>query len=128
MSWGKVDDRLHSHPKWRRASKGARALWATALSWCSDQANGGHIPSDMLGFLDGTRAEADCLVRVGLWVVDDGGWAFHQWDERNPDASSARAAQDAKKEGGRLGAHTRWHAKKGLVVPDCEWCQGKRRA
>lgn len=124
MAWGKVDDHLHSHVKWRRATKGARALWATALSWCSDQGNGGHVPRDMLGYLDGTRAEAKSLVDVGLWEVDDDGWRFHQWDERNPDAASSEAKKVAESAGGREGNHVRWHVKRGLVSPECEWCIG----
>ena len=37
MSWFKVDDRLHAHPKWLALPKGARALWITAGSWSSAQ-------------------------------------------------------------------------------------------
>lgn len=125
MSWGKVDDRLHSHPKWRRASKGARALWTTALSWCSEQANGGEVPRDMLRMLDGTPSEAKSLVSVGLWVETSTGFAFHQWEERNPDAASAHAITEAKKTGGQLGGHTRWHVKRGIKVPGCDWCEGR---
>mgnify|MGYP003608312717 CR=1 FL=1 len=123
MGWGAVDDGLHSHVKWRRASKGARSLWTTALSWCSDQGNGGHVPADMLAYLDGTRADARSLVSVGLWVADGADWRFHQWDERNPDAASVSAAKTAKSKGGKEGAHVRWHTRRGVVAPDCEWCQ-----
>lgn len=124
MAWGAVDDGLHSHVKWRRASKGSRALWATALSWCSQQGNGGEVPEDMLGYLDGTPIEAHGLVRVGLWDETPGGWRFHQWEERNPDAASASALKRSKAEGGKEGAHIRWHVRRGVIAPDCEWCQG----
>ncbi|MGW9541953.1 hypothetical protein ACWHA6_36320 [Streptomyces anthocyanicus] len=122
MAWGKVDDRLHSHIKWRRSSKGARALWTTALSWCSEHPSDGVIPTDMLGYLDGTRSEAQTLVNVGLWDQVEGGWRFHEWEERNPDGDSARAAVDAKRSGAKRGNHERWHVKRGLTVDDCEWC------
>lgn len=122
MAWGKVDDRLHSHPKWRRASKGARALWTTALSWCSSFPSDGIVPTHMLAALDGTPAEAKSLVDAGLWVKRDDGWAFHEWSERNPDASSVIAKKAAMSEGSGRGLHTRWHVKRNLRVPDCEWC------
>lgn len=122
VSWGKVDDGLHSHVKWRRASKGARALWTTALSWCSDQGNGGHVPRDLLGYLDGTPAEARSLVAVGLWVATDDGWDFHQWEERNPDAVSQQALVAEQKAGGKFGSHQRWHVKRHIKVPGCQFC------
>lgn len=123
MAWGAVDDGLHSHVKWRRATKGARALWTTALSWCSAQGNGGHVPADMLAYLDGTKAEAQNLVSVGLWVTVGDGWQFHQWEERNPDAESVTARKAAKSTGGKEGAHIRWHVNRGVIAPACEWCQ-----
>jgi len=123
MAWGKVDDRLHSHPKWRRASKGARALWTTALSWCSSFPSDGIVPAHMLAALDGTTAEAKSLVEAGLWVERNDGWAFHEWSERNPDASSLIAKKAAMSEGGAHGLHTRWHVKRNLYVPGCEWCK-----
>lgn len=122
MPWGKVDDKLHSHIKWRRASKGARALWTTALSWCSDQPTGGKVPRDLLGYLDGTPAEAKSLVSVGLWDITEDGWRFHDWDERNPDAETVKASRTAKSEGGMQGNHTRWHVKRGIKVPACPLC------
>ncbi|MFC8732158.1 hypothetical protein ACFT5B_06850 [Luteimicrobium sp. NPDC057192] len=123
MAWGKIDDKLHSHVKWRRASKGARALWATALSWCCEHPTDGFVPADMLRALDGTKGEAERLVEVGLWEKADGGYRFHQWSERNPDSASTKAKQAAESEAGSFGNHRRWHVKRRFVVPDCEWCQ-----
>ena len=128
MAWGKVDDKLHSHVKWRRASKGARALWTTALSWCSDHPSDGNVPRDVLGMLDGTKKEADDLVRVGLWVTTGDGYRFHEWGERNPDAASSKEARKGKSAGGKRGNHTRWHEARGVKVPDCEWCASDDRS
>ena len=122
MSWGKVDDRLHSHPKWRRASKGGRALWVTALSWCSSFPSDGVVPRHMLAVLDGTTAEARSLVDAGLWVALGDGWQFLQWEERNPDAVSQKVLAADQKAGGRFGSHQRWHVRRNLKVPECEFC------
>lgn len=122
MTWGKVDDKLHSSVKWRRASRTARGLWTTALSWCSDQENGGQVPTDMLRVLDGTKADALSLVRVGLWETTDDGYVFHDWDDHNPDTATVKASRAAKSKGGKEGNHVRWHVKKGLVVEGCEFC------
>ncbi|MGW8565684.1 hypothetical protein [Isoptericola sp. NPDC055881] len=123
MVWGKIDDKLHGSVKWRRATKGARSLWTTALSWCSDQENDGRVPADLLGYLDGTKAEAACLVKVGLWEVVDAGWQFHDWEHYNPDGASQKAKRAAESDGGREGNHVRWHVRRKLFVPDCEFCQ-----
>ena len=128
MAWGKIDDKLHSHVKWRRASKGARALWTTALSWCCSHPSDGFVPGDMLRTLDGTKKEADDLVRVGLWIREDDGYRFHEWSERNPDATSIKARRDAESQAGTLGNHRRWHAKRGVKVAGCEHCASGTRS
>jgi len=122
MAWGKVDDKLHASVKWRRASKGGRALWTTALSWCSDQENDGRVPMDMLRILDGTPADARSLVHAGLWDATEDGWIFHDWTDYNPDSASVKAKRDAESQGGKRGNHTRWHVAQGVTVPDCEFC------
>jgi hypothetical protein len=76
----------------------------------------------MLRLLDGTPAEAKCLVSVGLWDLDGDGWAFHDWTDYNPDAASQKAKRDAESKGGTFGNHLRWHVKRKVIVPDCEWC------
>lgn len=128
MTWGKVDDKLHSSVKWRRATRTARGLWTTALSWCSDQENGGHVPGDMLRHLDGTKADAASLVRVGLWETTEDGYVFHDWDDHNPDGATVKAARAKKSKGGKEGNHVRWHVKKGLKVGGCEFCESDNRS
>ena len=122
MAWGKVDDKLHSSVKWRSASKPARALWSTGLSWCMDQLTDGFVPRDMLPVLDGTRAEAASLVRAGLWEEVDGGYLYHDWLDYQPSreqvlaerAAAAerqrRAREKAKETRASRGSHAVTHA------------------
>jgi hypothetical protein len=98
MAWGKVDDKLHSSPKWRACTKGGRALWVTALSWSMDQLTDGRIPAHMLAALDGTVRDAEGLVRVGLWDEADDGWCFHDWTDYQPSREHVLAERDAAKE------------------------------
>lgn len=98
MTWGKVDDKLHSAVKWRATSKPARALWTTCLSWCMDQLTDGFVPDAMLSVLDGTRVEADNLIRTGLWERVDGGYLFHDWLEYQPSRASVLADRKAAAE------------------------------
>lgn len=88
MAWGKVDDKLHSSPKWRTASKGGRALWVTGLSWCMDQETDGFVPKAIVSALDGSTADVKSLVAAGLWVAVDGGYEFHNWAKYQPSKAS----------------------------------------
>lgn len=125
-SWFKVDDKLHSHPKWLDLSKSARALWVTAGSWAADQCTDGLVPRHLLARLDGKVSDAADLVRVGLWEVCDGGWIFHDWATYQPDAASEMVRKDAGRkamsDAGGMGNHLRWHEARNLIVPTCSHC------
>jgi hypothetical protein len=122
MTWGKIDDKLWGHQKWMATPAPARGLWITALSWCMDQGTDGHVPRHVLPFLGSTPRHANALVTSGLWETADGGWQFHDWLAYQPDAASVRAKRQAESEGGKRGAHTQWHVKKNIRVPDCPFC------
>lgn len=102
MPWFKVDDGLHSHPKWIAASPHARALWVTAGSWCAAHLTDGHVPKHMLTLFGARPKDAAELVRLGLWVEADddpeGGWRFHDWGEYQPSAASVMAERAAARE------------------------------
>lgn len=67
MTWFRVDDKLHSHPKWLPLSMEARGLWATAGPWSADQLTDGQVPMYAVRHLGGTPEMAAELVSVGLW-------------------------------------------------------------
>lgn len=123
MTWGKVDDQLYSSPKWLAAPPRSRGLWVTAMSWSLSQLTDGHVPMQALPLLGARKPDAEALVKAGLWEHADGGYQFHDWAEYQPDAASIRAKRSAESAGGREGNHNRWHVKRGIVVPDCEFCR-----
>lgn len=98
MTWFKVDDKLHGHPKWWALSPNAKALWTTAGSWSSSYKTDGIVLDGQVPILApqvgltprATRTAAAELVGAGMWAVVDGGWAFHNWTDFNP----LRAQQD----------------------------------
>lgn len=112
--WGKVYGSLHSSVKWRRATKGARALWTSAFSWSIAQGTDGLIPSDVLRVLDGTKAEAAKLVEVGLWEPVEGGWMFHDWLGHNHSDVQIQETRAATRE--RVQKHRQ--SKRNDVTPD----------
>ncbi|MFC1420796.1 hypothetical protein [Streptacidiphilus cavernicola] len=66
MSWFKVDDSAHSHPKMRRAGKAAVGLWVMCGSYASAYLTDGVIPGETAN-REGSPQQIAKLVRVGLW-------------------------------------------------------------
>jgi hypothetical protein len=98
MPWFKMDDRLHSHPKWLTCSMGARGLWATAGSWCAGNSHDGVVPRMALRLLGGTRRQVAELVDAGLWEPHPDGWAFHDWAHYQPTTEQVEADRAAARE------------------------------
>lgn len=124
--WMRVDDKLHSHRKTRKATKvpgkrrdaAAMGLWVLAGSWCADNGQDGWAPADVLeGFDDEWESLAARLIAAGLWTPEDRdgelGYRFNDWAGWNPTGPAER---------GSYGSHVRWHVNKGVVAPDCEHC------
>lgn len=99
MSWYKVDDRVPSHPKFKKI-RGAQkrlaavGLWTFAGAWSAQFETDGEVPSYILEDLGDTEGElTGALVEVGLWDATEDGIAFHDWAEYQP----TRAAKDEKR-------------------------------
>lgn len=107
MTWFRVDDQLHSHPKAMRAGPEALGLWLLAGSWSSAQLTDGWVPDYVALRLAGTAAEdyAARLVAAGLWVegerspehganVAERGWWFHEWTDHQPSRADVQADRE----------------------------------
>jgi hypothetical protein len=91
MTWFKVDDGFHSHPKVLAAGNEAAGLWVRCCSWSSQHLTQGVIPSEIVA-LYGSPEAAQRLVDVGLWRVTDGGYKVRDFLRYNP--SKKRVEQD----------------------------------
>lgn len=94
MPWFKVDDTLAFHAKVVAAGNDAMGLWVRAGSWSSQQLTDGFVPDHMIAAMGGGE---DGLVEVGLWIREDGGCRFHEWEQ----AQFTRAEIEAKRESER---------------------------
>jgi hypothetical protein len=94
VSWSKIDDRLHGHPKAHTAGLPAMGLWVLGMSW-SAAYEPGHVSREWVrSWRDGVKY-ASRLEQVGFWLPDDDGWTFHDWSEFNPTAEQAAAEREA---------------------------------
>lgn len=108
MTWFKVDDKLHAHPKWWAASPNAKALWVTAGAWSGSYNTNGLILATQMPMLapevgltlHKCRAAANELVVADMWELVDApsGWLFHNWTEFNPTRNQVEKVAAIEKE------------------------------
>lgn len=98
MTWFKVDDSFHSHPKVLATDPAALGLWVVAGAWCSSNLTDGFVPDYALPRLLPDGAElAKKLVTSGLWTRTKGGYRYHDWLDYNPSADTVRTEREAAK-------------------------------
>lgn len=127
MTWFKVDDRFPESDKTieltlRPEGLAAIGLWTLCGAWSAGRGNGGRITTAVVKRFRGTKKMVAALVEVGLWDPSDDEWQFHDWADYNESAETAQAIKAAEREAGKRGNHERWHAKRGITVPDCPYC------
>jgi hypothetical protein len=91
VTWTKIDDRLHAHPKIKRAWKSNRVslgLHLLSLSYCGAYEPGGHVPlefvcSQLPNAVQRRRA-VGALIDAGLWEAEGTGWKIHDFMDCNP--------------------------------------------
>ena len=103
MSWFKVDDGFHNHPKAMAAGNAACGLWSRCGSYCSQQPSTEGVVPDAIAKAYGTKAEIARLVAVGMWEPVEGGYRMHDYHEYNPTAEQAKAKKASRSESGREG-------------------------
>lgn len=126
MTWFKVDDKLAMHPKVIGAGNVSIGLWVRAGSWSAANGTDGLVPMAVVTALGATRAQADRLVKAGLWHREPDGYRFHDWHMYQPTALDTQLAKEKESQSGTEGNHLRWHVKRGIVNPECPLCGGEQ--
>ena len=104
MTWFKVDDRFHSHPKVLATEPAALGLWVVAGAWSSANLLDGFVPDQALPrLLPDSEMLAEKLVTAGLWRRVRAGYQFHDWADYNPTAEQVKALQKQRADAGRKG-------------------------
>lgn len=108
MSWFKIDDGFHCHPKVLAAGTAAVGLYVRCGSWAAQQASDGIVPKQVARMY-GTARMIRALIDVGLWhenghgcescpQLDANSYAIHQFLERNPSRVAIELERQAKTE------------------------------
>jgi hypothetical protein len=99
MTWFKVDDSFHSHPKVLAAEPAALGLWVVAGAWCSANLTDGFVPDHVLPRLLPDAAQlAEKLATCRLWRRAKGGYRFHDWSDYNPSSDEVNKEREAARQ------------------------------
>jgi hypothetical protein len=99
MTWFKVDDSFHAHPKVLATDADALGLWVVAGAWSSSHLTDGFVPDHALPrLLPGSDDLARKLVTAGLWRKARGGYRFHDWNDFNPKREDVEGERKAARE------------------------------
>jgi hypothetical protein len=103
MTWARLDDRWHDHPKVVEAGLEAAGLWVMCLTWAHanrrKSTTPGYVPATVVARFAGTKALklSKRLCDVGLLDRADGGWLVHDFADYLPKYDSAKAAESGRK-------------------------------
>lgn len=102
MTWAKLDDRFHSHPKVENAGLAATGLFAKALSYAACHETDGHVPDAWVRKQGGPQ-HARKLLDLGLWERNGSGYLIVGFLEFNPSKADLERRRQQAAEAGRLG-------------------------
>lgn len=97
MTWFKLDDGFHCHPKVLEAGNEVIGLYVRCGSWASQQLTDGFVPTS-IALLYGSCELTEVLVAVNLWTRVSGGWQMHDYLTYNPSKQQVQADRHAAAE------------------------------
>ncbi|MGV0109812.1 hypothetical protein [Arthrobacter sp. CP30] len=81
MAWFNADDKMHSHPKVRRAGLEAIGLWLVCGTYCTDFLTDGKIPGWFVDSWPRGKTLAKKLIATDFWEADGDDYMFRNWAE-----------------------------------------------
>ena len=118
----RLHDGMPDHPKVEGLSDAAFRLLVRVWCRCSIYRTDGLI-TEAWWAKQKPRARQELLDAklVEPTLVGDGVIA-HDYDQHQRTAAEIEQFKVRKAEAGAKGAHQKWHVKRGIVDPDCEFC------
>lgn len=107
MTWFKLDDGFHSHPKVIAAGNEAVGLYVRCGTYAAQHLTEGFVP-EHVALLYGSAELADTLVRTKLWRRARGGWRMPDYLDYNPSREAVDNDRKMKAE-----RQARWRSRHG---------------
>lgn len=115
MTWGKISDDFHSHPKTWEVGLEGNGLLMRSISYACDHLTDGFLPAAWVkaqlprGDRRGTLAK---MVGAGVFELVTGGYVIHDFDHYNPRREEVKGARsdvsEKRSKAGKKGAEARW--------------------
>lgn len=125
-----MDVDWHRSPKWAGVSAEALAVHPIAVGYCTKHATDGQLPADLedLSLALGIRVSVlrkalKDLVDGRRWTHDGDGLVIIGYEDHNPIAAEVAEHAERQRSRGALGNHRRWHERRGIVDPECAYCE-----
>jgi hypothetical protein len=119
VSWAKLADNFHSHPKSLSMGLDGGGLYARGLSYSACYLTDGFLPADWAA-AQAPKKVRDKLVKVGAWKVVDGGYQVIDYLDYNPSRLAVqveRAKAKARMSRRRSGEQSENEERKNGAVP-----------
>lgn len=97
MTWIKLDDSCPHHPKLVGLPDAAFACWVRGICYSSLYLTDGLVPTAALRQVGTPKAAAE-LVIAGLWVVVEGGWRIHDYEDHQSSRDDVLDRRDKARE------------------------------
>lgn len=121
-----VSNDMYGHPKFKRLSDKAARHLICVWTHCNVYLTDGEVDRVTM-FENGPKAAKELIDNDWVTVAPDGTYHCHDWLKHQKsraeieDMRSDKARNRARS--GSIGAHERWHVKRGLYDPECSWCE-----
>lgn len=120
MTWAKLDDRFHSHPKtirtWER-SPAALGLLVRAIAWSAAYELDGLVPDDIFTSWVPDEIQREELIsvlhEVGFLERNEHGWMLHDFCDCNKSRGELERGREARRRAGHEGGKASGRARKG---------------
>jgi hypothetical protein len=117
LPWYRKDSTWYEHPKVLELltmREGFRSLvvWDASIGYATQYGTDGVIRPAVLSRVHGRKADAERLVKVGLWDEHPDGWAVHDFADYQQTTFVTDAIRSAKRVGAAKGNCIRWHGDK----------------
>lgn len=115
LQWYRKDSDWYMHPKiaeliTMRDGFRAAFVWDASIAFATRFGTDGRVKPSDLPSLQGRKADAERLVKVGLWDEHpDGGWLVHGFAEYQQLSQVTAQIRETKQRAASKGNCVRWH-------------------
>lgn len=118
-----VTETFPEHPKIVGLSDKAFRALIELWCYCSRTKTDGAVPAVVLNRMTTPRARTELTAAGLIEQLSATEWAMHDYLKHQWSRDEIADRQQSKSDAGAFGAHTRFHANRGITKDDCRYCR-----